>query len=120
MATKPFTVKWGIDKDPKCVLVEWAGLAQGDDGAPINLGGSPDKSVQVNGTFGAGGSLIVEGSLKEDGSVYATLNDPQGNPLSFTTAKIEAVLENTNTIRPRVSGGDGTTSLTVYLLAYRK
>jgi hypothetical protein len=47
---------------------------------------------------------------------YCQLNDPQGNPLSFSLEKIEQVLENATNIRPRVSAGDETTSLDVYLL----
>ena len=43
------------------------------------------------------------------------MNDPQGNALSVQTAKITQVLENTYLVRPRVSAGDGTTSLTVKL-----
>ena len=82
-----------------------------------------DISVQVAGTFGAGGTLLIEGSNQgpaaTDISAYATLNDPQGNALSITAAKIEQVLEMPRWIRPRVSAGDGTTSLTVNLWARR-
>jgi len=49
-------------------------------------------------------------------TTYATLNDPQGNPLSIGSEKIGSVLENVTAIRPRVSAGDGTTLLDVYLL----
>jgi len=93
----------------------WTTLLNGDTGSPLSLVGSADRSVQINGTFGAGGTIIIEGS--NDGVNYVILTDPQGNTLSKTAAAIEAVLELTKWIRPRVSAGDGTTSLTVTLIA---
>jgi hypothetical protein len=75
-----------------------------------------DKSVQVAGTFG-GATIVIQGS--NDGTNYHTLTDPQGNAVSFTVAGIEAITENTRYIRPSLSGGDGTTSLTVTLLCRR-
>jgi hypothetical protein len=74
-----------------------------------------DRSVQVTGTFGSGGTLLIEGS-NDGGVTWGTLNDPQGSALSFTSSKIEAIQELTAMIRPRVSAGDGTTALAVYVL----
>lgn len=70
------------------------------------------KEVQVLGTFGAGGSVTVEGSL-DGGTTWATLNDVQGNALTFTSARIEKIQETVAQVRARVTAGDGTTSLTV-------
>lgn len=98
----------------KTLIVRWAGMANGDDGEAINFSQYTDKSVQVFGTFGAGGSVCIEGS--NDGSNWAVLTDPQGNDLNITAAKIEMVTEATQFVRPRVTAGDGTTSLTVVLL----
>jgi hypothetical protein len=47
------------------------------------------------------------------------LTDPQGNDLNITTAKIEAISEATRFVRPVVTAGDGTTSLTVFLMFKR-
>ena len=69
-----------------------------------------DRSVQVLGTFGAGGNLRVEGS-NDGGTTYGALTDPQGNALNFTAAKVEAVTEITLLTRPFISAGDGTTDL---------
>ena len=95
--------------------VAWAGLTF--DAAP-NISGVrytniafADRSVQVTGTFGVGGRVLLQGS--NDGTNWVTLNDPQANALSFTAAGLEAVLELTQYIRPTVNAGDGTTSLTV-------
>lgn len=74
-----------------------------------------DKTVQVTGTFGAGGSVQIEGS-NDGGATWHVLNDPQGTALVFTAAKTEAILENTQLIRPNVTAGDGTTLLNVLLI----
>jgi len=95
-------------------LIEWSGLTNGDDGDPAGLFGAADRSVQVTGTFGVGGSLRIEGS--NNGVNYAVLTDPQGNDLDITEAKIETVTENVRYIRPRVTAGDGPTSLAVHIL----
>lgn len=95
-------------------IVSWTGLLNGDDGTPLEMPGSADRSVQVHGTFGSGGTLLIEGS--NDGVNYYTLNDPSSSALSVTSAKIETILEITRYIRPRVSAGDVTTSLTCTML----
>ena len=133
MATIPFVVEIPRNQHggniPGAYIVTWGPLANGDDGAPFVCPNKSDKSVQVLGTFGAGGNARIEGSNKQayntslsggasaglGASDYATLNDPQANALDFTSAKIEQVLENPNAIRPRVTAGDGTTSLTVVM-----
>lgn len=94
--------------------VSWSTMANGDSGEPLQNPGSADRSVQVTGTFGVGGTVVLQGS--NDGTNYRTLTDPQGNALSFTAAAIEAVQEITRYTRPSVTGGDGTTSLTVTLV----
>lgn len=96
----------------------WSPLLNGDVGDKVGYHSHADRSVQVVGAFGAGGTVLIEGSL--DGANWATLTDPQGVALSITSAKIKMIAEMTTYIRPRVSGGDGTTSLTVTLLARRQ
>lgn len=97
-----------------CVVATWASMAMSDEGQPLELANFADRSVQVTGTFGAGGSVRIEGSL--DGTNYAPLTDPQGNNLDINTAKIEAIVELVRWIRPVVTAGDGTTALTVTML----
>ena len=84
-----------------CVIVTWPDLAVSDDGKPIEFANFADRSVQVFGTFGSGGSVRIEGSI--DGINYSTLTDPQGNNLDINTAKIEAITELVRWIRPRVT-----------------
>jgi hypothetical protein len=97
----------------RTLVRKWT-LANGETGEGLALPNHADRSVQVSGTFGSGGSVSIEGSL--DGTTWATLTDPQGNNLAITTAKIETVMEATLYIRPRVTAGDGTTALTITVL----
>lgn len=99
-------------------LATWANMLNGDVGVAVSFPTHADRSVQVAGTLGAGGTIVIEGS--NDGVNYVTLSDPQGVALSVTAAKIKAISEHTVWIRPRVTGGDGTTSLTVSLLVRRQ
>lgn len=98
------------------IRVTWTGLTTTNtDGAPIFAPDHPEKDVQVFGTFGAGGSVRIQGSL-DAGTTYAALNDVQGNALNVTAAAIERVQETCAQIRPLVTAGDGTTSLTVVMI----
>lgn len=92
-------------------VVTWTGLLNGDDGEPAQLATYSDRSVQVTGTFGTGGSVTVEGS--NDGTNWFALSDPQGLAITRTAAGLKGVSELTRYVRPRVTAGDGTTSLTV-------
>jgi len=99
------------------VLYTWTGLLNGDTGTPVEVPGHADKTAQIEGTFGAGGTCVIQGS--NDGTNYQSLTDPQGNAISKTAAAIEMVEEHTRYIRPNITAGDGTTSLTVTLMAKR-
>lgn len=95
----------------------WPALANGDTGLPIEIPGLANRSVQVTGTFGAGGSITMQGS--NDGSNWATLTDGDGNNITITAAKIENIYEFTRYVRPSVTAGDGTTALTITLVGRR-
>ena len=81
----------------------------------------PDRTVQVYGTFGAGGSITLEGSCDKttETPTYFALTDPQGNAVTKTAAAAEAFEEAPLLIRPNVTAGDGTTSLTVKMVCRR-
>jgi hypothetical protein len=98
---------------PNIRIVQWSALANGEAGDAIGADFAPwsDRSVQVAGTFGASGSVLWEGS--NDGINWATLNAPQGTALTWSTAAIKQVLEGALMMRPRVTAGDGTTSLSI-------
>ena len=101
----------------KAHVITWEALANGDTGSPIEMPGSDIRSVQFDGTFGTGGTIVFEGS--NDGTTYFTLTDPQGNAVSKTAAALEAIEERPRFIRPKVTAGDGTTSLNARVLLRR-
>lgn len=92
----------------------WSGLLNGDTGTPVYFADYSDKTFQVKGTFGAAGSVAIEGS-SDGGTTWASLHDPQGNAIAQTAASIEMIAENPLLVRPNVTAGDGTTSLTVII-----
>lgn len=104
-----------IDIGANAVLISWEGLANGDTGAPAKFAGAADRSVQFDGTWGAGGSVKLEGRNGPSSS-YEALTDPQGNAITKTGDALEAVSEVTVEVRPNVTNGDGTTSINCYLL----
>jgi hypothetical protein len=89
-----------------------------DNGAAIPFAEWADRSVQVTGTFGSGGTLKLQGS-NDGGTTWVDLTDPQGNAISFTAAGLEAVTEVVELARPYVSAGDGSTDLDVFVLCRR-
>ena len=102
------------DEDMSVKRVKWLLMANGDSGASIKFGAWQDRTVQITGTFGTGGSVTIQGS-NEGGTTWATLTDPLGNALTFTAAGMKQITELTYEIRPTVTAGDVTTSLNVWL-----
>lgn len=80
------------------------------DSQALYYQGSGDRSIQITGTFGVGGTVIVEGT--NDGTNWFQLRDPSNAAISFTAAGIKAILENCWAVRARVTAGDGTTAIT--------
>lgn len=99
---------------PKAFVVVWSNLALGDDGAPVQFAQFADRTVQFTGTFGVGGTARFEGS--NNGTDWAPLTDPLGNAIDATSARIKLAVESPAFVRPRITGGDGTTSITVSVL----
>lgn len=117
MATRTPTITPNIENSP-ATLVTWTGLLNGDDGAAVDWVGFADRSVQFTGTFGTGGSIRLEWS-NDGGTTWVTATDPNGNDIIKTAAGGEAVTESALKVRPRVTAGDGTTSLACYLAMRR-
>lgn len=104
-----------VSTDGSAFLVVWTPLTSTNaDGTRTQVNRYPDKTVQVDGIFGAGGQVTIQGS--NDGTTWATLSDPQGTALVISSAGIKAISENPLYIRP-LAAGDGTTALNVRLLA---
>lgn len=88
------------------------------DGQPAQYQGVGDRVIQVIGTFGAGGTIVLQGST--DGVNWFGLHDPSNTLISFTAAGLKAVLENCPYIRAFVTAGDGTTAITAQLAVRRR
>lgn len=101
------------------IVVTWANMINGAVGLPIpkNLSAFVDRSFQAEGTFGSGGSVAVEGANNDDGSGtvgnYRALTNPQGTTIAIGSGGIQQVTEAVQNMRPHVTAGDGTTSLTI-------
>ena len=98
-------------------IVTWASLTNttSDVGAAVELPYAKKLTVQVIGTFGTGGNLRFQGS--NDGTNWHPLNDVTGTHINLTAVGIEAAVELPRYVRPAITAGDGTTSLTCILCA---
>lgn len=95
--------------DPRAKEVTWTGLDDGESGEAFSAFAAADRSVQVTGTVVA---CVFEGSNDPDPATgtWFTLTDPQGNPLSFSSPRLEQISEYTRWLRPRgTAGGSGMT-----------
>lgn len=93
----------------------WENATDADTLVPIELGAYSDRSMQVAGSVGSPAATIT-GAGSNDGATYATLNDLQGNALSFTAAGLEGIAEATRYFKPVISGGTGE-SVDIYVYA---
>ena len=95
-----------------------------DSGTPVELADYRSFAVQaITGasTAGVGANLIMEGSV--DGVNWAPLVALNGTAIAITTANIAAYcksnVETVRYVRPRVTAGDGSTSITVAIFCQR-
>ena len=91
------------------------------DGQIFAMPAYADRSVHVYGTFGAAAVLTIQGSNEAVPTQWVTLaaaGDPAEDMVFLTAGgnDIKQILEVTRFIRPILTGGDGTTSLTVQML----
>lgn len=137
MAVVNFTTEYALNAHggilPGVLLITWPNMLNTDTGQPYVCPDKSEKSVQAAGTAG-GASCAMQGSNAQAyqatlsggaaagvAPVYGALTDPQGNALTFAAAdiaanKIEKIQENPLVVRPNVTGGDGTTSVTVRMV----
>lgn len=94
----------------------WLALATSDVGSNLSHAAYADKTVQISGTFG-GATATLKGS-NDSGTMWFTLNDLDGSPISVTTAAMVGVRENPELVRPEVAGGSGVV-LNYYLVSKR-
>ena len=94
-------------------ICSWNSMGGSDEGAPLAMPASNDRSVQVVGSFD-GATVALQGS--NDGVNFSVLTDPQGISLNFNSPKIEVITELTRFIKPVVSGGGPLCSVNVIVL----
>lgn len=114
MATQP-SARVPQQLDPFVTAFEWTGLLANDDGAWVMLGAYSDKSIHLYGTLG-GATVNIQGSNEDTPANAVNLTDPTQTLIAFTAPGLKQVLENPLFIRPKVTGGDGTTNITMRLV----
>lgn len=80
----------------------------------------PDKTVVVTATAFNSVVVTMVGSNYSVASTatYVTLNDPNGNALTFSSSRTEQILENPRWIKPVASGATGgTQSINIVLIS---
>jgi hypothetical protein len=119
-------VQWTEERPvPGEVIYTWAGVINSSTPAPvIPPGGHNDRTIQISGTPGAGLAIDVQGSNQtvNPGTEWASLREPGNAKLNtlLVTANLGSgdmrqILESTQQVKPVLSGGDGTTALTIRL-----
>lgn len=117
MAVKNATIA-DVQGDGSVFNIEWLALANGDSGAQAALPAFADRTVHIDGIFGVGGTVAMQGS-NNGGVSWVTLTDTVGAALSRTAESIKTITEAPALIRPIVTAGDGTTSVGVHLVVRR-
>lgn len=115
MAERAYTVEYDGVKNK---VVKWTGLLNGDVGTWYPFAGRyPDKTMHVYGTIGTGGHVKVEGTNEVATPTSAVLLcDATEDVIDISSLPdLKVVLPNTQMVRPHVTAGDGTTSVTVMM-----
>lgn len=96
----------------------YAEMQNGDVGLPTegDTATASGASVQVGGVFG-GASVVIEGT--NDGANWLLLHDLKGITLALGGPDLKGVQESVMQIRPRITGGDDTTSVNVAFMFRR-
>src|SRR5262245_23376293 len=101
MPTIPFTLTaYPEPARPIGYLGTWGPMAVGDVGEGCGLPGFADRTIQVEGTLGASGSVELQGS--NDLVNYRVLHDPYSVPLVYTSLRIDHLTEIPALIRPAI------------------
>lgn len=103
-----------LNGDGSVTMAVWPLTTADHTGDALSWADWADRSVTFAGTWG-GATAALEGS--NDGSTWIPLADPQGTAITKTANGIEAVLELTRFVRPRLStvGAGATVSATILM-----
>lgn len=99
------------------IAFTWPAMAAGDDGQTIDRFDLADRSIQFSGAF-SGCTMVLEGS--NDGVEWQTLYDPHGVPLSFTAPALASIDPITRWVRPKRTGGTGSSVTATLFGKYSK
>jgi hypothetical protein len=106
-----------IGRNSAVFIVTWGPLANDETGDVFAAPSLTDATIHSYGVF-SGASLSLEGSNDTDASTteWETLSEPSDTLYSGIIASgIAQILESPYKYRPVVSGGDGSTAITVKL-----
>jgi hypothetical protein len=109
--------------DTSARVETWSGLLQSssDSGAPVSVADAAEIMVMIaSGTLGAAGAITWEGSL--DGTNWFPLSSRIGTPAAIVQTALltpAMVQERPIFVRPRVTAGDGTTTLVAAVVVKR-
>ena len=119
MAVRASTFTRDLDPRGGVQVCTWTGLLNGDTGSPIQASEMSEKTWHAFGTFGTGGTVTIQGS--NDGTNWASISTKQGTvPMTLTsTTAINTSQDRPVWVRPSVTAGDGTTSLTMTVACHR-
>ena len=104
--------------------IAWSPLAENQAGAWAAFADFSDKTVHIFGVFN-GATVTMQGSndplvlTTPDTAAAETLVDPQGNTIAKLASNMSQILENPLYIRPNVTGGDGSTAVSVIVSVRR-
>lgn len=115
------------------IKVVWSGLDGDDSGKAVDLEGYPDKTVQVIGTnngetmtfYGSNDPAVntdrVAGTIFSSATAkWGILTDALGNSIAIATSNVpKQVLANPRSYCPVVTGGGGSTNISVIMIASR-
>jgi hypothetical protein len=116
MAVRP--INFSGPTNESVIEASWDTMLNGDTGAGVKIAKYPDKTVQVVGTFGVGGTVAVQGS--NDGTTWGDCHDPQGTAIAIQDNEPVVIAESPLYLRPNVTAGDGSTDVDVYIVAVAK
>lgn len=96
------------------IVYTWTGMANNDVGTAIYLDGKHQLTAQVFGTFNAA-TVEFDGSIDGTNFVASTKKNAAGG-ITFTIAGMAAFDTEPLYVRPKVTGGGASTSVTCILL----
>lgn len=104
---------WQRPQGEAYVAVKWV-LKAGEVGSPVKVPRLRNLTVQIYGTFG-GASAALKGALDPEDPQYQTIRSLADDIISVTSMCYHTLAQEAYLTQPVVTGGDGTTSITVVL-----